>query len=91
MARRDDMEPIGGFAKAAAARQSDKPTLLGYVTTRVLHTEREPLFADDSGMTIGQMIDHRLGQLRDPWAGQIPPADWVAPAIHSVTVELPVE
>lgn len=91
MARRDDMEPIGGFPKAGVASASEQPQrLAGWLTKRVMITEREPLYHDGSGLSIGQLVDKQLQAFEEAQNRHHDPHE-VRPVIHSVTVELPVE
>lgn len=78
------------YEALASPAAEKKPTHYGYLTTRVLHTEREPLTGDGT-MTVGQMIDKRLADLasQDGFNGHGVPEGWVAPVVHSITLELP--
>lgn len=67
------------------------PTNYGTLTTRVLIVEKEPLVSNEDGMTVGQLIDQHLERVRNPFEGSSIPDGWVAPVIHSITLDLPTE
>lgn len=70
---------------------AQKPTCFGTLTTRVLIVEKEPLVSDERGVTVGQLIDRHLENIGS-WHGDSPtPSDWVAPLVHSITLELPTD
>lgn len=70
------------------AGQERKP-LVGFLTTRVMISEREPLFASKEGMTPGQLIDARINKMNDEWASY--PPEMQRPELHAITFEFPGE
>jgi hypothetical protein len=62
------------MAKATASEAYQAPgappRIVGYMTTRILHTEREALLDDGEGMTIGNMVDRQIDRImKDPFEG----------------------
>jgi hypothetical protein len=66
----------------------NKPSgpLMGFLTTKLLVTEREPLFAGPKGMTPGQIIDARIKEIGEE---QFTDSTVARPVLHSITYEFP--
>lgn len=80
-----------GYAEAAPATEQP-PRLAGWLTKRVMITEREPLYHDGSGASIGQLVDREIEKFMAMTLDNHDPSNPQGmPVIHSVTVELPVE
>ncbi len=66
--------------------------LMGFLTTRVMTSEREPLFGSRQGLTVGQMIDQRIEAMNREFEAMVREhPDQRQPELHSITFEFPAE
>jgi hypothetical protein len=63
-----------------------KPLVLGYLTTRIMIVEREPIHASEEGLTVGQMIDNRIAEIQSA-----PDDGGPGARVHSLTFEFSSE
>lgn len=79
-----------------AVRTDEQPRLMGFMTTRILIEEREPLMTNPDGLTVGQLIDKRIEDIELGPSNeygerrQLQPGE-TRPIVHSVTFEFPRE
>jgi hypothetical protein len=87
----DRKATAAGYGEEGQA-EVDRGPLVGFLTTRVMTTEREPLFAATNGNTPGQVIDKRIDDMRREFGQmRLERPDMRAPELHSITFEFPAD
>lgn len=74
-----------GTSEYEPGDEKPKGPLVGFLTSRIMITEREPIRANDkNGASVGQLIDARIEEMRQQWASHENP-----PQLHAITFEFP--